>query len=82
LANVAAVFGGKARNPVETLVTAIPVVGEDAPEPVITTPASVLDLAPAEAQMFKPIKDTSAISMVAAMLEIKYSTAAPTFLEG
>ncbi|PQE13667.1 GMC oxidoreductase protein [Rutstroemia sp. NJR-2017a BVV2] len=82
LANVAAVFGGKARNPAETLVPAIPVAGEDTPKPVITAPPSVLDLVPAEAQMFNAIRDTPAISMVASMLEIKYAAAAPTVLEG
>jgi SOS-response transcriptional repressor LexA len=82
LANVAAVFGAKVGNPAETTVPAIPVAGEDAPMPVITAPASVLDVVPAEARMFTAIKDTFAISMVASMLEIKYTAAAPTVLEG
>ncbi|KAM3065794.1 hypothetical protein ACMFMF_010722 [Clarireedia jacksonii] len=82
LANVAAVFGAKAGNPTETAVLAIPVAGEDAPKPVITAPASVLDLVPAEARMFKAMKGAATISMVASMLKIKYATAVPTVLEG
>lgn len=72
LADVAAVFGAKFEQAASTLAP-IPAVGANIPEPTITTPASVLDILPASAMMFKTLEATD-FHMVASMLEVKYST--------
>lgn len=72
LADVAAVFGAKFEQVASTLVP-IPVAGADVPGPTITSPASVLDIFPAPARMFKTLEGSD-FHMVASMLEVKYAT--------
>ncbi|KAI9649804.1 hypothetical protein NHQ30_002385 [Ciborinia camelliae] len=72
LADVAAVFGAKFEEVASTLVP-IPAASAAVPGPTITSPASVLDIFPAPALMFKTLEGSD-FHKVASMLEVKYAT--------
>ncbi|KAJ8060390.1 hypothetical protein OCU04_010719 [Sclerotinia nivalis] len=80
LADVAAVFGAKFEQIASTLVPTH-VADTDVPGPTITSPASVLDILPAPALMFKTM-ERSDFHMVASMLEVKYATVSTEPLHG